>query len=188
MRWKVLAVGIGLALVVVLGLRAFRRGGVEEPVERPAPSALRDETPPADEVDEPTEQPGSSPAEDAAPVETSVQERVHAITEKMSVVIAAHDYERYVDTLVRAGLARADSEATVREFLNGVAACSFGAARQYYAEQGTSFDEFLALSEGVWSKNPSPDQCVGLDVRSTAQVALPCVAEVSQRYGVPLPR
>jgi hypothetical protein len=188
MRWRLLAVIIGLAVVAALSFRVFDRGGQvaeRSALQAPSPGSGGQEPEPAS--DRPAVPAAPSEPRETAPAERTVEQRVAVITQKMAVVINAHDYEPYVDRLVKTGLARADSELIVRRFLDDVAVCAFESSRRYYEEGGTSFEDFLAQSERVWSKNPSPDNFTGLDVRSVAQLALPCVADAGQRAGIAVP-
>jgi hypothetical protein len=186
-----LVVLTAFALVVAVGLLVLGRGsdvrpqgGGIEPTPSEEPSIADESKTPVrnDDLSDPRR---TTPAQ-----ELTDEQRVAAVTSKMSAVLSATSHDSYVGGLVKAGLSRDDSEKIVRAFLDGLARCGFDMLLHRSEEQGISYTEFLERSERIWSRSPEEmaRQLTGFDARGIAQFEGSCVASVSQRAGISVPK
>jgi hypothetical protein len=125
-----------------------------------------------------------SPAQALAepiPEPASNEERAAVIKQTMTEALAP-SREVLVNGLVARGLAPEDSEQVAQRFVEGFADCLFEAARKDYEAQGLGIKEFLDGAEMVWTQT-----LAYVSLNRVQAAAVPCVANISQQTGIPLP-
>jgi len=175
---RVVAAGVVLA-VLVAAYVALRPPPVSTPIHTPSSETISAATPTIVEHAHST----ATVQLDVPRSETalSLEERAAALKRMMSESMALPQ-DGLVDGLVARGLARVDSERVAQRFRDGLADCLFEAARTEYEAQGIGLKEFLDGAEMVWMR------ALGyINLNRVPSTAVPCVANISQQTGVPLP-
>jgi hypothetical protein len=112
---------------------------------------------------------------------TSNEQRAAAVKATMTEALAP-SREVLVNWLMAQGLAPVDSEKVVQGFIEGFADCLFEAVRKEYEAQGMGFKEFLDGAEMVWTQT-----LAYINLNRVQSAAVPCVTNISQQTGIPLP-
>jgi hypothetical protein len=114
----------------------------------------------------------------------ALERRAAAVIAKMAARLDMHGDNSYANSLVQSGLSRIDSETVVARFYADVAKCGFEEARRRAETRGTTYTQFLAEAELVWSSAPED---IDINVASVALLSMPCVADAAQRAAIALP-
>lgn len=123
-----------------------------------------------------TQKPNESIASIQKPNESASETQLSS-EERTMIEVMAPSREVLVRGLVERGLAPVDSEQLAQRFVQGFADCLFEAARKEHEAQGK-----LDGGEMGWAQIMAY-----LNLNRVQSAAVPCIANISQQTGIPLP-